>query len=100
MTLREFFVDQQAHARRLIREQRMAEAQTLPVLNTLLQALGEEPVEQLFGPTPDRARSSEITDEERKDLILLRHDASVMTNDAGEPIITDFTLVDEQLLRS
>jgi len=96
MTLRHYFLSQQAHARRLIREQHMVEAQTLPILNTLLSALDAEPVQQLFGPNPGRT-SKEMTEDERRALVTFRHDAAQMKDEDGSPLIDDWSLVDKQL---
>lgn len=96
MSLRHYFLSQQAHARRLIREQRMVEAQTLPILNTLLSALDAEPVAQLFGPT-GRTSKKQITEDERKTLVTFRHDAAQMRKEDGSPLIDDWSLVDRQL---
>lgn len=96
MTLRHYFLSQQAHARRLIREQHMVEAQTLPILNTLLSALDAEPVQQLFGPS-GRTSKAEMSEDDRKALVTFRHDAAQIEDEDGSPLIDDWSLVDRQL---
>jgi len=85
MSLREYILRSQAARRQDLDEIRYR----LPLLN----AWTEETVtiEDFIG----QARSASSGD--REALVTLRHDAAQLTGPQGEPLVTDWSLVDEQL---